>query len=521
MKHFVYVFLLLLSLLSCRQSSIDGTLSGIDSMLSEHPEKTLAQLDSLRKIGALSAKKDSMYAKLLRNTAKNLLYLPLDDVKDLDELASYYQQTNNKELLPRAYYLVGRCLHDKDSIPQAVIYYHKALDCLDENQSSNIKLRGAVNAQIGDLFFRQNYLRYAKKFYQEACRCDSLCHDQQALAYDLRDMAVIYEYLEQKDSAIYFAKQALAIADKLSDNNLKAEMSSEVATCYLEIDLDSVRKYMQPYLMGESALSDGVSYLRSLYYMKTNAPELAEGELWKLAINEHKAVRKDAYQWLTTISLQQGKAGSANSCFQKYLDCADSLELESEEEKEAKGIALYDYMYQKERGNQLELDNKNKLLLMSVLGIALLFLLALSVFYWQMSIMKKIKLQNRLKDLKIHSILSPMDSSHLNEQILMQVGIHDNLSHGKHLSDVQWKKLEEMFYAHYPHFKENLYSCCKLSEQEYHVCMLVKLDLGSSKISVLTSKAMSTISTTKQRLFKKITREGGSAEQLSGLLATM
>ena len=484
MKHFVYVFLLLLGLLSCRQSSVDGTLSGIDSVLSEHPEKALAQLDSLRKIGVLSAKKDSMYAKLLRNTAKNLLYLPLDDVKDLDELASYYQQTDNKELLPRAYYLVGRCLHDMDSIPQAVIYYHKVLECLDENQSSNIKLRGAVNAQM-------------------------------------RDIAVIYEYLNQKDSAIYFAKQALAIADKLSDNSLKAEISSEVATCYLEIDLDSVRKYMQPYLMGESVPSDGVSYYRSLYYMKTNDFQLAEKELWELAANKRLDVRKHAYLQLTSLFLQQGKVERADSCFQEFVECSDSLELESESEKEAKGTALYDYMYQKERGNQLEIDNKNDLLLILLLGMILLILLSLVAFYWQMSIMKKIKLQNKLKDLKIHSILSPMDSAHLNEQILPQVGINANLSQGKHLSDEQWQKLEGVFNSHYPHFKDHLYSCSKLSEQEYHVCMLVKLGLGSSKISVLTSKAISTISTTKQRLFKKITREDGTAEQLAELLTTM
>lgn len=484
MKHFVYVFLLLLGLLSCRQSSVDGTLSGIDSVLSEHPEKALAQLDSLRKIGVLSTKKDSMYAKLLRNTAKNLLYLPLDDVKNLDELASYYQQTDNKELLPRAYYLVGRCLHDMDSIPQAVIYYHKVLECLDENQSSNIKLRGAVNAQM-------------------------------------RDIAVIYEYLNQKDSAIYFAKQALAIADKLSDNSLKAEISSEVATCYLEIDLDSVRKYMQPYLMGESVPSDGVSYYRSLYYMKTNDFQLAEKELWELAANKRLDVRKHAYLQLTSLFLQQGKVEGADSCFQEFVECSDSLELESESEKEAKGTALYDYMYQKERGNQLEIDNKNDLLLILLLGMILLILLSLVAFYWQMSIMKKIKLQNKLKDLKINSILSPMDSAHLNEQILAQVGISANLSQGKHLSDEQWQKLEGVFNSHYPHFKDHLYSCSKLSEQEYHVCMLVKLGLGSSKISVLTSKAISTISTTKQRLFKKITREDGSADQLAELLTTM
>lgn len=178
-------------------------------------------------------------------------------------------------------------------------------------------------------------------------------------------------------------------------------------------------------------------------------------------------------------------------------------------------------MYQKERGNQLEIDNKNDLLLILLLGMILLILLSLVAFYWQMSIMKKIKLQNKLKDLKIHSILSPMDSAHLNEQILIQVGINANLSQGKHLSDEQWQKLEGVFNSHYPHFKDHLYSCSKLSEQEYHVCMLVKLGLGSSKISVLTSKAISTISTTKQRLFKKITREDGSADQLAELLTTM
>lgn len=52
----------------------------------------------------------------------------------------------------------------------------------------------------------------------------------------------------------------MTIADKLSDESLKTEMSIEVATCYLELDLDSVRKYMQPYSLNESVSSDGASY---------------------------------------------------------------------------------------------------------------------------------------------------------------------------------------------------------------------------------------------------------------------
>lgn len=521
MKHLLFAFFILLGLLSCRQSSVRQALSGIDSVLQGDPQKAMDSLDFLDKRGEISSKADLMYAKLLRFSASNQLYLPLDHIEEMQEVVTYYQNCDDKELLPRAYYLMGRCYHDKDSFPQAISFYHKALESLDNSQSQNWKMRGSVNAQIGELFVRQNYLRYAKHFYHKACHYDSLSHDKLALAYDLRDLGVIYEYLNQKDSAIIFAKQALALAITLSDESLKTDLSSEVAACYLESDLDSVRKYMQPNLLDKSVTSVDAFYFRSLYYMKFNELDLAEKELREFMKNENLVVRKDAYQRLTSLYLQQGKIASVDSCFQEFLAISDSLEYESELAKEAKGVALYDYMYQKERGNQLELANKNKMLLMIVLVIVLLLLLALIAFYWQMGIMKKIKLQNKLKDLKIGSILSPMDSTHLNEQILKQVGIPENLSQDKHLYDEQWQKLEELFHHYYPHFKDHLCSCSKLSEQEYHVCMLVKLGLGSSKISVLTSKAVSTISTTKQRLFKKITRENGSADQFEEILCTM
>ena len=113
---------------------------------------------------------------------------------------------------------------------------------------------------------------------------------------------------------------------------------------------------------------------------------MAEKELWELAANKRLDVRKHAYLQLTSLFLQQGKVERADSCFQEFVECSDSLELESEEEKEAKGTALYDYMYQKERGNQLEIDNKNDLLLILLLGMILLILLSLVAFYWQMSI---------------------------------------------------------------------------------------------------------------------------------------
>lgn len=60
-----------------------------------------------------------------------------------------------------------------------------------------------------------------------------------------------------------------------------------------------------------------------------------------------------------------------------------------------------------------------------------------------------------------------------------------------------------------------------LSEHEFRVCLLIKAKVPTSKIALLTSRASSTISTTKQRLYKKLTSEQGSAENLDKLLAIL
>ena len=92
---------------------------------------------------------------------------------------------------------------------------------------------------------------------------------------------------------------------------------------------------------------------------------------------------------------------------------------------------------------------------------------------------------------------------------------------GNHLSQEGWLSLEESVENHYPGFKEKLYSCSKLSEHEFRVCLLIKAKIPTSKIALLTSRASSTISTTKQRLYKKLTSEQGSAEDLDKLLAIL
>ena len=88
----------------------------------------------------------------------------------------------------------------------------------------------------------------------------------------------------------------------------------------------------------------------------------------------------------------------------------------------------------------------------------------------------------------------------------------------KHIPDSEWEKIEELINDAFPDFKKKIYLCSALSEHEYHICLLAKIGLGTSKIAQLTVRAVSTISTTKQRIYKKIAKENASAEQFDELI---
>ena len=87
------------------------------------------------------------------------------------------------------------------------------------------------------------------------------------------------------------------------------------------------------------------------------------------------------------------------------------------------------------------------------------------------------------------------------------------MTEGKSLGEIDWQQLMETVDGVYTGFTEKLFSLYKLSEQDYHVCLLIKVRVSPKDIAILTSHSKESVATTRSRLYQKIFGRKGSTHE--------
>lgn len=91
------------------------------------------------------------------------------------------------------------------------------------------------------------------------------------------------------------------------------------------------------------------------------------------------------------------------------------------------------------------------------------------------------------------------------------IGLRKHVLAGELLKPADWDQMELAIRPVYPDFVRRLSDLCKMSLVEYHVCLLIKLRFSPSEIAAALCKDISTISSIRGRLYKKVfNRNGGS-----------
>ena len=87
------------------------------------------------------------------------------------------------------------------------------------------------------------------------------------------------------------------------------------------------------------------------------------------------------------------------------------------------------------------------------------------------------------------------------------------ISNGQRLRDEEWTELVEQVRNVYPGFTSQLRNLYAMSELEYQVCLLIKLRMAPSNIASVLARDVSTISTVRSRLYKKVFGKKGGAKE--------
>ncbi len=90
--------------------------------------------------------------------------------------------------------------------------------------------------------------------------------------------------------------------------------------------------------------------------------------------------------------------------------------------------------------------------------------------------------------------------------------IAERLNAGKVLRQTDWNKIETALLESFPNFKDNLFSLYEMSETEYHICLLIKLQMSPSNMAKLLATSNSTISNCRLRMQQKVFEGVGTSK---------
>ncbi len=87
------------------------------------------------------------------------------------------------------------------------------------------------------------------------------------------------------------------------------------------------------------------------------------------------------------------------------------------------------------------------------------------------------------------------------------------ITEGKRLKAEDWQEMERQLDAVYPSFTNHLLSLYSMSELEFQTSLLIKLRVSPSDIANVLARDISTISSTRSRLYQKVFHKKGSSKQ--------
>ena len=253
----------------------------------------------------------------------------------------------------------------------------------------------------------------------------------------------------------------------------------------------------------------------------------------------------------------------------KYRVCTDSVLSVINSEAVAQMNALYNYEYREKENATLKQENARKTYLLFIL-LSLCVIAALTIYaLLEFNKRKKVQYQSNLRQLeqlqKIQyqqsseyiaeqdaeikllkerlsliagenhkltdelsrklqeaeytrqlAILRKNDKEQVDKSIMASATCHrilDMAEKGLHLKKEDWNEIQTLIEDHYPSFQTQLENLVNCSSFEYHICLLVKLQILPSQMVTLTAHSKSAISSVRSRLYEKAFGRKGSSRE--------
>ena len=523
-KPILYLLLAVVStqLMSCRPTlQYPEALLLADSLTQCNADSAVRLLQELAPTLSQAKEPVRRYHQLLTIKAQDKAFIPHTSDSLVLTLLRYYQEEGDPRLLPEACYYAGRVTRDLGDAPQALDYFHQALDALQTSdyqsrmqgqEERTLKLQGKIHAQMGYLFRRQHLYDEAIKAFEKAYRVDSVNRDTTGMIMDIKDLGNIYLNNRKYNKSLAYFQISETLANNIKDSISLFKIACQEAALYNEIgEYKLAKEYLEKY---KAIITR--SNQNSFYFIKANIlsnnkdDENAASYYSTLLKSDELSAQINANLWFGK-KLCEKKDLKAFEYFNTFMQLEDSARRYRNEEAVVLSQSLYNYQLREKEIAELKLQETKQRARTWIFTI-LAATAAGILYYIERARRRKIRSQyEHLRRLiavsqqhaELKKELSSATIADLRESETYKK-VCRKCKNNEALTKNDWKEIESLFNTVMPEFLHNLHGIYSFNETEWKLSLLTKMDFTWQEIATLVSLSYPAVHSSQSRLHKKV-----------------
>ena len=412
MKHLFTIILSLLLLSACgnREQVQFEKLQLIDSIAEVNADSAVAMINAINR-DTLSGNDNKYYYDLLKVRTNDKAYIAHTSDSAILSVINYFENHDFNNLLPVAYYYGGRVYSDLGDAPQALEYFHKALDC----ENINTKTKAVAYSQVASIYHEQKAYDLAIPAYKKAIELDNATINTTNVIYNTNSLGSIYFKEEKIDSALSIFNQSILLAENLGLSKLVSTTKLEIAEVYIfKKDFNKAFKILDS-VKGQFPKEDSTTVANTyahLYY-RLNNTDSTIFYCNKLIKSKSLNAKLNGYNILANLYLSQNDITKATPYIIESQLLSDSISKLNTPHEIRQLSSIYNYQIRERENDKLKQEaHEHRLYLyITISGICILALL-LFIFYQQSR--HKIHKTQQLLDNYAETILELRDSINSN-----------------------------------------------------------------------------------------------------------
>ena len=560
----------LLSVVSCGQQTADRDIAAADSLSEAAPQRAMTLIDSLEGESAMN-KSRHMKLLLLKAKVRNKLAMPMS-TDSLKYIADYFDKHGDSNERMLTYYIIGCVYQRSQDAPMALQYFHEAATKADTTDSSCDFLT-LHRTHVWSAEILKSQFAFSDAFHE-----NSLAFKYAMKAKDTLNAIITYEQKSNIYNALGLSDSAIFIREKLYGLYSKYGYEKEaVRSLGLLInygvenkELSDVKHYINLYehksgnFNNKGDIKKGVEIYyvaKGRYLAEINELDSAEYYFRKCARTaKNYSDLKYCFDDLADIYRKRNRPDSVA----KYADLArmmtDSAYAQMSTEHLQQMQAMYNYNRYRQTAEEAEKDALRTkyisiIIIMAIMAAAIGGALAVRTY-----IMRKRRARvdeikeykRKINELEMSRAELESINSGLNAEVnrmieektkkidILKTEYEKNFNNVKDkdlfecepiVIQIRWKarkttkpmdkdeisRLKELFKDYRPLSNwENT-----LNNNEYLICLLVRLDFVPAEICILTDLSSSNISNIRKRLLEKMTGREGSPKDFDKYIKSL